>query len=53
MSICDKCLWSEQCRAPNGCEDFTPLEEDVDALIEQGRYEFREFWYEEYEDLSE
>lgn len=53
MSICDKCLWSEQCRAPNGCEDFTPLEENIDTLIEQNRYEFREYWYEEYEDLSE
>ena len=54
MNICDRCLWSEQCRAPNGCEFFSPVDgEDTDALIERNRYEFRSYWYEEYEDLTE
>lgn len=50
---CELCLWSGQCYAPKGCDDFSPIEEDIDILIERNRYEFREYWYEEYEDLSE
>lgn len=53
MTKCDRCLWSEQCSSPNGCEYFTPVSDDIDAVIEQNRYEFRQYWYEEYEDLSE
>lgn len=47
MAACDKCLWYEQCQLDEVCEHYTPVDEGeyIDEMIEEGRYEFREEWF--------
>lgn len=49
ISDCEKCLWHGQCYISLNCDDFTPIEEDVDLVVENDRYDYRIafFTYEE------
>lgn len=37
MRKCENCLWAGQCFIDGGCDDFSPVEEQVDEIIESGR----------------
>ena len=37
MCKCEKCLWTGQCYIDGGCDDFTPLEDQIEEVIESGR----------------
>lgn len=45
MSDCQKCLWCDQCHTECNCPNYTPIEEDVDSIIENGRSEYREAFF--------
>ena len=47
VAACDKCLWCEQCLLDEVCEYYTPVDEDedIDEVIERGRYSFRDEWF--------
>lgn len=51
ITECEKCLWHDQCRTQLNCGDFTPVDDDVDSVIESSRFEFRKafFTYDEEE----
>lgn len=47
MAACDKCYWVGQCFLPDGCSDFTALEEaneHIDEIIEENRVKFYKEW---------
>lgn len=44
MAACDKCLWRDKCHTMGECTDYTPIDVDVEQMIEEGRYEFRGEW---------
>lgn len=35
-TTCSGCYWNEQCSQKRRCEDFTPIEFDVDAAYYEG-----------------
>ncbi len=47
MSICNSCLWSENCSGSTLCEYYTPAEEyfENNASTEKERYIFRKEWF--------
>lgn len=44
MSACKNCLWCDQCGQEFACNNFSPIEENIDEIIEENRYTFREEW---------
>ena len=52
MSKCEKCLWYGQCHADGDCDDFSPVELDMEQIIEEKRYEFDQEWL-EYLDIAD
>lgn len=44
MASCKKCLWYGRCYTAGECDDFTPVEIDVESLIEDERFSFYEEW---------
>ena len=40
--ICEKCLWGNQCSEDQGCEDFSPLNEDeiLEEIHNKTEYEY-------------
>ena len=38
---CSMCLWAEQCACDQTCDDYTPLDLDIDLLIEAARADYR------------
>lgn len=43
--LCDKCIWKESCVSYGECPDFTPAEENLEKVIEENRFSYREeFW---------
>lgn len=49
---CDVCLWRDKCDGDEPCDDFTPLEEDVDTYIEQKRAEHFVEWFDYLEECE-
>ena len=49
---CKDCLWEGMCYSSIYCEFYTPFEEDVDAAVNEARFEYREafFVYEDEDD---
>lgn len=47
MAKCDRCLWADQCHTDkDDCSGYTPVDEyeGLDAMIEEGLYEYRRVW---------
>lgn len=42
MPTCDACYWGLQCADEKICDDFTPLEEDLEAVISARFREYEE-----------
>lgn len=47
---CELCIHNEQCKSDRACEYFDPIidkddDDGVDALIEEGRVDFRAEWF--------
>ena len=49
---CDGCRWSDSCDEPDCCEHYDPIDGDIDAVIENERYSFREEWFDHMEELD-
>lgn len=49
---CKQCLYFDDCDADRVCEDYTPLGDDVDELIESRRAEFHEEWFQYIEEFN-
>ena len=46
MKNCSGCYWYEQCARETICDDFSPIEEDFSANIEENKRIFLEDWWE-------
>lgn len=47
---CEDCIWVDDCHSNYTCEYFSPSDENIDDLIEEERFSFREEWNEYIED---
>ncbi len=43
---CEFCLWFDDCFDEDGCEHFTPLEDELEDAIERNRFAYRLEWFE-------
>ena len=49
---CNNCVYKENCGETTPCEDFYPLsedllaDEDIERMVENGRYDFATAWNE-------
>ena len=43
---CEDCIWYGQCYTYGKCEYFSPVAEDIDGLVEDGRSLFHDEWTE-------
>lgn len=46
MRECEGCIWEDQCAGEEDCDDYTPVEDDVELRIERERQAFLELWWE-------
>lgn len=55
MPTCKKCLWYDRCTADNECEHFIPFDDDeyTEEIIDNGRYEFYEEWFDYTDQVDE
>jgi len=53
MSNCDKCIWYGQCQTYANCEDFTPIECDLDAALVVLKQDYRAAFWEYLEELQD
>lgn len=53
VKMCKACVWYGQCMTYVECDDFTPYEPDLDALIEEARVEYHEEWDEYVNEMAE
>lgn len=52
---CSDCYFGNKCRSFYACEDYAPInpDEDADEIIENGRKEFMEEWFQYISEYSD
>lgn len=42
---CDKCLWHDVCPFDDVCDNYTPIFDPTEYVIDRGRERFRREWF--------
>lgn len=52
---CSNCYFGNKCRSLYICEDYSPInpDEDTEEIIERGRTEFMEEWFQYIDEYSD
>lgn len=54
-NTCLDCLWHDQCKTDNVCDDFTPVDEEkeIEDFVEEKRKEFNKEYFEYEKEYSD